>query len=168
MNCTFIVARYKPKGNIDSEAAFKENVDRGTFDPMAYNCSAVNCSSVAEEENQVQDSTGKKLQENRMPDESRNVKFQNGILDSKEPQRYSSFNYKTSQSNVLGYQGSHDYVQIQEYDTKHLGTPGNKGYGDNQYNSEERRQRYILNRTGRPRSTIYRAKIPHSKHIKVL
>ena len=41
MNCTFIVARYKPKGNIDSEAAFKENVARGTFNPVAYNCSAV-------------------------------------------------------------------------------------------------------------------------------
>ena len=42
MNCSFIVARYRPKGNVDEEAAFKENVEKGTFDPVAYNCSAVN------------------------------------------------------------------------------------------------------------------------------
>ena len=43
MNCTFIVARYRPKGNIDSETAFKDNVEQGTFDPAVYNCSNVNC-----------------------------------------------------------------------------------------------------------------------------
>ena len=43
MNCTFIVARYRPKGNIDSETAFKDNVEQGTFDSAVYNCSNVNC-----------------------------------------------------------------------------------------------------------------------------
>ena len=41
MNCTFIVARYFPKGNVDTIMAFMENVENGTFDPIAYNCSAL-------------------------------------------------------------------------------------------------------------------------------
>ncbi|XP_067054006.1 Golgi-associated plant pathogenesis-related protein 1-like [Acropora muricata] len=41
MNCTFIVARYFPKGNVDTIMAFMENVENGTFDPIAYNCRAL-------------------------------------------------------------------------------------------------------------------------------
>ena len=67
--------RYKPKGNIDSEADFKENVERGTFDPTACNCSAVICQpeqieekeEEEEEENQGLDSPEMKLHNNVIP-----------------------------------------------------------------------------------------------------
>ncbi|KAJ7374904.1 hypothetical protein OS493_005262 [Desmophyllum pertusum] len=72
MNCTFIVARYKPKGNIDSEFAFKENVERGTFDAATYNCSAVvDCSSVAAAETQVRDSRVNNQQDSEISHQSR-------------------------------------------------------------------------------------------------
>ncbi|XP_078365287.1 uncharacterized protein LOC144649629 [Oculina patagonica] len=173
MNCTFIVARYKPKGNINSEALFKENVERGTFDPMAYNCSAVDCTAIAEEKSQAQDSVGNQLQDNRIPDKSRNVGYQNVIPKNKEPQRYNNFNYRSSPrfGNVLGYQGSHGYIKIPEYNSKQLGT-SNEGNRVSQYNREEGRQRYISTRLnqdkGRPRSIVYRAKTPPIRGIKVL
>lgn len=174
MNCTFIVARYKPEGNINSEAKFKENVENGTFDPMAYNCSAVNCSSIAEARSQAQDSIGNRLRGNRIPDKSRKIEYQNAIPENiKEPQKYTNLNYKSSQrsSNVLGYQGSHGYIKIPQYNSKQLGM-SNEGYRVSQYNREESRQRYISNRVnqdeGRPRSVVYRAKKPRIQRIKVL
>lgn len=173
MNCSFIVARYKPKGNIDSEEAFKENVERGTFDPIAYNCTAVNCPSKEEEESQGRDSLENKLQDNLIPDKSRNADYHNEILENNEPQRYISLSYKTSQrfSNALGYRGSHGYMKNPESSSKQLGTR-NVDYNVNQYNTEETRQRYISNginqAEGRPRSLVYRAKIPRVSAIKIL
>ena len=55
MNCTFIVARYSPKGNVDTEIQFRDNVERGTFDPVVFNCSAIYPLGVGEHENQNSD-----------------------------------------------------------------------------------------------------------------
>lgn len=46
MNCSFIVVRYKPKSN--NKVGVKENIEIGTFDPVAYNCSAVECKEDAQ------------------------------------------------------------------------------------------------------------------------
>ena len=183
MNCSFIVARYKPKGNIDSDDNFKENVERGTFDPIAYNCSAVTCQTEEEEKqgeeegveeagSQGQDSPLNKLQNNLIPVKSRNVDNQNEILNKNEPQRYINLSFKTSQrlGSSLGSQGSHGHSKSPENYSKQLG-PSNVKYNVKLYTGESQRQ-YVSNDVnqdeGRPRSLDYRAEIPRVSTIKVL
>ena len=169
MNCSFIVARYKPKGNIDSEANFKENVERGTFDPVAYNCSAVICQSegeeIEEEEeeeagSQGRDSSKNKLHNYLIPVKSRNAD-KNEILSNNEPQRL---------GNVLGSRDSHSYMKTPESYSKQL-SPSNVEYNVKQYTDKSQKQ-YASNGVnqdeGRPRSLVYRAKIPRVSPIKVL
>lgn len=167
MNCSFIVARYKPKGNYDSEANFKENVEEGTFDPIANNCSAVSCESEEEAGNQQGlDSPVNKLQNNLIPVKSMNADYQNEILNNREPQRYINLNYKTSQGldkSLDSQDHSKGYIKNPENYSKQLGT-SNINYNNNQYivsngvNQDE----------GRPRSLVYRAKISRVSPIKVL
>lgn len=174
MNCTFIVARYKPKGNIDSEFAFKENVERGTFDAATYNCSAVvDCSSVAAAaETQVRDSRVNNQQDSEISHQSRNVPYQNETSQIKEPQRY-NLNGKSSQqlNNAMDYRDPHGYVTAPGYNSRQLGARYQVGRR-NQYDRDQSPQRYIPNGVsegaGRPRSLAYRAKIPHMPGIKVL
>ena len=163
MNCSFIVTRYKPKGNIDSEATFKENVEEGTFDPIANNCSAVSCQSEEEAGNQQ---GLDKLQNNLVPVKSMNADDQNEILNNKVPQRYINLNYKTSQglgNSLSSRDHSNGNIKTPENYSKQLGT-SNINYNVNQYivsndvNQDE----------GRPRSLVYRAKIPRVSPIKVL
>lgn len=167
MNCSFIVARYKPKGNIDSESNFKENVEKGTFDPIANNCSAVSCQSEEEAGNQQGlDSPVNKLQNNLVPFKSMNADYQNEILNNRVPQRYTNLNYKTSQG-VANSPGSRDHsngnIKTPENYPKQLGT-SNSNYNVHQYivsngaNQDE----------GRPRSLVYRGEIPRVSPIKVL
>ena len=177
MNCSFIVARYKPKGNIDSEANFKENVENGTFDPIAYNCSAVTCQSEEEEEkeeeNQGLDSSENKLHNNLIPVKSRNVDYQNEILSNNEPQRHINLSYKTSRrlANVIGSRDSRGYMKITPESYSKQVSSSNVEYNVKQY-TRQSKQQYISNGInqdeGRPRSIVYRAKIPRVSPIKVL
>ena len=156
MNCSFIVARYKPKGNIDDEANFKENVERGTFDPVAYNCSAVICKPEEVEQSQGLDKTENKQHS------------QNEIPSNNEPQRYINLSYKTSQrlGNAQGSRDPHGYMKTPERYSKQL-SPSSA-----EYNAGENQQQYVFNGLhqdeGRPRSLVYRAKIPRVSPIKVL
>lgn len=156
MNCSFIVARYKPKGNIDDEANFKENVEKGTFDPVAYNCSAVICKPEEIEQSQGLDST-----ENKQHN-------QNEIPSNNEPQRYINLSSKTSQrlGNAHVSRDSYGYMKTPERYSKQL-SPSSA-----EHNTGESQQQYISNGLnqdeGRPRSLTYRAKIPRVSPIKVL
>lgn len=167
MNCSFIVARYKPKGNIDSESNFKENVEKGTFDPIANNCSAVSCQSEEEAGNQQGlDSPVNKLQNNLVPVKSMNADHQNEILNNRVPQKYTNLNYKTSQGlgNSLGSRDhSNGYIKTPENYSKQLGA------SDTNHNVNQ----YIISNgvnidEGRPRSLVYRGEIPRVSPIKVL
>ena len=164
MNCSFIVARYKPKGNIDSEENFKENVERGTFDPVAYNCSAVTCQS-EEEEKQEEQSQGQDSPENKLHN-------QNEIPNNNEHHSHINLSYKTSQGlgNALGSRDSYGYIKTPERYSKQL-SPSNVEHNFKQYAGKSQQQ-YVPNGLnqdeGRPRSLVYRAKIPRVSRIKVL
>ena len=161
MNCSFIVARYKPKGNIDSETNFKENVERGTFDPVAYNCSAVICQSEEEEQSQGLDSPDNKPHHNLIPVISRNADYQNEVPSNSKPQRL---------GNALGSRDSHGYMNTLERYSKQL-SPSIVEHNFKQHTGESQQQ-YVSNGLkqdeGRPRSLVYRAKIPRVWPIKVL
>ena len=174
MNCSFIVARYRPKGNVDEEAAFKENVEKGTFDPVAYNCSAVNPGTIPREESQVKDAGPEnQLQENRIQDKSvNNAEFSLGNRVSSRysnMQRYRDMYFKNSRGlrgNLLG---------VREANAGYVRVPG---YGSNPTVSRVRSQHYQANNGDnlpqfmtesmneyetRPRS--FRAKVPHRPNI---
>ena len=166
MNCTFIVARYKPKGNIETAAAFKENVEKGTFDPIAYNCSAVDCKERASEEREVKDAPGSNQQYNRI---SHNT---NGILTNKEPNSYSNVQrYRDMyheipsglRGNVLNYRGTNGYVKLRGYYSNPLISRYRVYQGSQRVGIASQ---FIPNGLredeARPRSLEYRAKIPHS------
>ena len=156
---------------------FSENVERGTFDPIAYNCSAVLCQSEEEGEeagSQGLDSPVNKLQNNLIPVKSNNAdkSKQNELLNNNKPQRYIDLSYKTSQrfGNALGSRDSHGYIKNPENYSKQLG-PNHVEYNVKQYSGESQQQ-YLSNDAnqgeGRPRSLVYRAKIPRVSVIKVL
>lgn len=174
MNCSFIVARYRPKGNVDEKAAFKENVEKGTFDPVAYNCSAVNSGTIPRGESQVKDAgPGNQLQENGIQDKSvNNAEFSLGNRVSSRysnMQRYRDMYFKNSRGlrgNLLGAREANaGYVRV-------------PGYGSNPTVSRVRSQHYQANNGDnlpqfmtesmneyetRPRS--FRAKVPHRPNV---
>lgn len=163
LNCTFIVARYEPKGNIDTEAAFKENVEKGTFDPLAYNCSAVFCPP---EESQAKYSAGNNQQDNRLPDRLKNNAH--GMLQNTQPgysnmQRYREMYYKNSKGlgSVLRNRGGVNLLskysnpRIPSYQGFRLTYRGGNlpQFISNGWSEEE----------ARPRSLDYRDEIPHTQ-----
>lgn len=171
MNCTFIVARYKPtRGTtLTDEAAFKENVERGTFDPIAYNCSAVDCQSLAEAQRQAAASQQDYQRSKNVPDQSQSIQYQNE--DQNEPQRLNTFNKESFRglSNSASYQSSHDYITVPPYNAKQL-QASQRGYEVNQYTRKQSMQQYlsrVINKD-RPRSLINRADTPQNLIIKAL
>ena len=170
MNCSFIVTRYRPKGNVDSEAAFKENVETGTFDPVSYNCSALNSGiKVAREESRVKDTTpGNQQQDNRIQEKY----FNNAesSLGNKASSRYSNMQkyrdmyFKNSRGlnggNLLGVREVNT-GRVRGYNSKPMVSRlRSEGYqADNGGNlpqfATERMNEYVT----RPRS--FRAHVPH-------
>ncbi|XP_068677794.1 uncharacterized protein [Montipora capricornis] len=109
MNCTFIVARYSPKGNVDTEIQFRDNVERGTFDPVVFNCSAINPAV----QGHIQPNSGMSNGPRNYPEHK--VEYR-PTYHSNNMNRYREMYYKKSNnlnSNVLRYQESEspDYAE---------------------------------------------------------
>ena len=175
MNCTFIVARYKPKGNIDNEALFRDNVDKGTFDPIMYNCSSVNCRGVAGEEIQEKQAPGSSQQHIGLSDKSSDKEGDN--LANKGPhsysnmQRYRDLYYKSAKGLNAGFRnrGVNGYVNLPGLNANPL-VSRYQGYRSNSlYNRGQRLPEFFSNDMTedevRPRFLEYRTKIPHNPII---
>lgn len=183
MNCTFIVARYKPEGNI--EAAFKENVEKGTFDPVVYNCSGVSPGVIAGDKNQYTDGTsGKKQQPKRLLENT--LHDSGNILENKVPysssnmQTYKQMHYGSSKGlndNVLGFRGTNSDVNFRRYNSRPFFSryyskprPLDPRYQDNQINNKDfYSSRFFSNGLNEyktsSRSLISKAKIYHTPLI---
>ena len=93
MNCSFIVVRYKPKSN--NKVGVKENIEIGTFDPVAYNCSAVECK---------EDAQGQATPSQDNYQQDKNVPYQKE--NQNKPQRFSDFD-KQSLHGLSKFEGNH-------------------------------------------------------------
>ena len=139
MNCSFIVVRYKPKS--DNKVGVKENIEIGTFDPVAYNCSAVECKEDAQRQ-------ATPSQDNYQQD--KNVPYQKE--NQNKPQRFSDFD-KQSLHGLSKFEGNHGWLNQENVD---------RGHGVNsQYLSTDPNK-------DRPRAFITRAHLSKDSLIKIL
>lgn len=150
MNCSFIVVRYKPKSN--NKVGVKENIETGTFDPVAYNCSAVECKEDAQRQ-------ATPSQDNYQQD--KNVPYQKE--NQNKPQRFSDFDKQSLHglSKFEGNHGSHGYSTTPGYYPKNQENV-DRGHGVNsQYLSTDPNK-------DRPRAFITRAHLSKDSLIKIL